>query len=187
VAGFVISFLAIYLTRKPSTLKHTYGYHRADVIGALGSVLIIWGLLIWLLTEAVKRLMDPGDVDGEIMLITAIFGLGCNILNLVILTCCCNSKGERGEKVHLFESIASAYKPMHGNKIASEIRSVKSKSNKGSVLSRNASSVMDNYDADAVKADQKEPETPKLMDESTRKMLNRTSDAESPLLVKGGD
>jgi len=76
---------------------------------------------------------------------------------------------------------------MHGNKIASEIRSVKSKSNKGSVLSRNASSVMDNYDADAVKADQKEPETPKLMDESTRKMLNGTSDAESPLLVKGGD
>ena len=46
---------------------------------------------------------------------------------------------------------------------------------------------MDNYDADAVKADQKEPETPKLMDESTRKMLNGTSDAESPLLVKGGD
>lgn len=190
VAGFVISFLAIYLTRKPSTMKQTYGYHRADVIGALGSILIIWGLLIWLLTEAVKRLMDPGDVDGEIMLITAIFGLGCNILNIVILNCCCNNKGEQGEKVHLFESIASAYKPMHGNKIASEIRSVKSKSNKGSVLSRNTGSVLDNYDADEAgnkaKADPEEPETPKLMDQSTRKMLNGTTDAESPLLAKSG-
>ena len=98
VAGFVISFLAIYLTRKPSTLKKSFGYHRADVIGALGSILIIWGLLIWLLSEAVKRLLDPGDVDGEIMLITAIFGLGCNILNIVILNCCCNKSDEKGQK-----------------------------------------------------------------------------------------
>ena len=98
VAGFVISFLAIYLTRKPSTLKRSFGYHRADVIGALGSILIIWGLLIWLLSEAVKRLLNPGDVDGEIMLITAIFGLGCNILNIVILNCCCNKTDERGQK-----------------------------------------------------------------------------------------
>lgn len=90
VAGFVISFLAIYLTRKPATLKSTYGYHRADVIGALGSIVIIWGLLIWLLSEAVKRLLNPEEINGEIMLITACFGLGCNILNLIILNCCCN-------------------------------------------------------------------------------------------------
>ena len=96
VAGFVISFLAIYLTKKPASLKNSYGYHRADVIGALGSIIIIWGLLIWLLTEAVKRIINPGDVDGGIMLITAIFGLGCNILNLVILNCCCNKTGARG-------------------------------------------------------------------------------------------
>ena len=66
-------------------MKHTFGYHRADVIGALGSVLIIWGLLIWLLIEAVHRLLNPTDIDGELMLITACFGLGCNITNLVIL------------------------------------------------------------------------------------------------------
>ena len=136
VAGFVISFLAIYLTRKPSTLGRSYGYHRADVIGALGSILIIWGLLIWLLSEAFKRLMNPGDVDGEIMLITAIFGLGCNILNIVILNCCCNQKDEEGKKEHLFESIASAYKPMQGNRISNAIKSVKLKSSKnGSLLS----------------------------------------------------
>ena len=59
VAGFVISFLAIYMTRKRATLQNTSGYHRADVIGALGSVLIIWGLLVWLLSEAVKRILNP--------------------------------------------------------------------------------------------------------------------------------
>ena len=85
VAGFVISFLAIYLTRKPSTLKYSYGYHRADVIGALASILIIWGLLIWLLMEAGRRLVNPTEVDGTIMLVTSIFGLCCNIANMVVL------------------------------------------------------------------------------------------------------
>lgn len=118
VLGFVISFIAIYMTKKPATLRNSYGYHRADVIGALGSIIIIWGLLIWLLIEAVKRVMNPGEVNGFIMLVTACFGLGCNILNLVILYCCCNSRDERGQKQHFFESIASAYKPMGGNRIS---------------------------------------------------------------------
>ena len=98
VAGFVISFLAIYLTGKKSTLRYSYGYQRADVLGALASILIIWVLLVWLLYEAVLRLMDPTDVDGEIMLITAIIGLGCNLMNLFILYCCCNETGEKGKR-----------------------------------------------------------------------------------------
>ena len=114
--------MALYLTRKPATLKKSYGNLRADVIGALGSVIIIWGLLIWLLIEAVQRLINPVEIDGEIMLITACIGLGCNILNLVILQCCCNETDENGEKQSLFESIASAYKPLHGNSIANEIK-----------------------------------------------------------------
>ena len=111
VAGFVISFLAICLTKSPSSLKYSYGYHRADVLGALASILIIWVLLIWLLTEAVNRLMNPDliDVDGGIMLITACIGLGCNILNLVTLNFCCNDKGEKTQPDNLNESIASAY------------------------------------------------------------------------------
>lgn len=94
VAGFVISFLAICLTKKKSTLKYSYGYHRADVLGALASILIIWVLLIWLLFEAIQRLRNPDliDVDGLIMLVTACIGLGCNIANLVVLTFCCNKK-----------------------------------------------------------------------------------------------
>jgi len=134
VAGFVISFLAIYLTRKPATLKYSYGYHRADVIGALGSIVIIWGLLIWLLIEAVHRLLNPSDINGELMLITAIFGLGCNITNLLILQCCCNSKDEEGRELNLLESIASAYKPYHGNPISTEIRVKQAKSRQGSFL-----------------------------------------------------
>ena len=41
--------------------------------------MIIWGLLVWLLIEAVKRLITPEEIDGKVMLITACFGLCCNI------------------------------------------------------------------------------------------------------------
>ena len=133
VAGFVISFMALWTMRKPSTLKNSYGYHRADVVGALGSIIIIWGLLVWLLSEAVKRLINPTDVDGEVMLITACFGLGCNIANLVILYCCCNETNEQGFKESLLVSIASAYKPYYGNQISSKYKKIKSESIKGSL------------------------------------------------------
>ena len=93
-AGFVISFIAICLTKKQSTLKYSFGYHRADVLGALASILIIWILLILFLYEAVLRLQDPDliKVDGGIMLVTSCIGLGCNILNLITLNFCCNDK-----------------------------------------------------------------------------------------------
>lgn len=97
------------------------------------------------------------------MLITACFGLGCNLMNLFILNCCCNSKDENGDDMHLFESIASAYKPYSGNKISRSIKSVKSKSIRSSTASLKHS-VMDKYDADmeaaGPSADPKEPQTP---------------------------
>ena len=115
VAGFAISYAAVYITRKASTLKYNYGYHRADAIGALTTVLIIWALLIWLLGEAVRRLITPPEhIDGEVMLITACIGLACNVANLIILQCCFNEEDEDGRQVPLLASIASAYKPHRG-------------------------------------------------------------------------
>ena len=103
--------MAICLTKKKSTLKYSYGFHRADVLGALASIIIIWVLLIWLLLEAVNRLLNQDliDVDGNIMLITASIGLGCNLANLFILYCCCNQKEEKQVRAGRLDSIASGY------------------------------------------------------------------------------
>jgi zinc transporter 2 len=92
VAGFVISFIAVSCSKRPANVKYSYGYHRADVLGALATVLIIWGLLVWLLLEATIRIMNPDliEVKATVMLYTAIAGFGCNILNLTVLFCCCN-------------------------------------------------------------------------------------------------
>ena len=80
VAGFSISIFAIYLGRKEATVEFSYGWARAEIIGALTSVVLIWALTLWLVVEAIDRIRNPSHVDGYLMLYTAIFGLFCNIV-----------------------------------------------------------------------------------------------------------
>ena len=88
VAGFMISYLAIYLGNKPASFNMSFGYHRAEILGALASILFIWGLLIWLILEAIDRVIHYHEIDGEVMLITALIGLVCNIVNMFTLHSC---------------------------------------------------------------------------------------------------
>lgn len=101
VAGFMISYVSIYIARKPSTFINGYGNHRAEIIGAILSVLFIWCLLIALNTEATIRIVHGVErftpEGAHIMLITAIFGLMCNLLNLLALNCFCNPDAADGE------------------------------------------------------------------------------------------
>lgn len=64
----------------------SFGYARAEVIGALGSIILIWGLTILLIYEATVRVIDKEAVqDPLIMLITAAFGLFCNLVMAKVL------------------------------------------------------------------------------------------------------
>ena len=85
VAAFMLSYFAIWVSTKQSSYKYTYGMHRAEALGALASIFFIWVLLIGLLYEAVHRLLRPEKLDGELMLITAVVGLICNIVNIFLL------------------------------------------------------------------------------------------------------
>jgi len=85
VLGFVISIISIYISRRAANAHMSYGYHRAEVIGALVSICIIWGLTIWLFYEATLRVITPDKVDGLIMLITAVIGFFFNIVMGLVL------------------------------------------------------------------------------------------------------
>ena len=80
ILGFTISIVSLHITRRPASTSMSYGFYRAEVLGALASIVLIWGLMIWLLAEAILRLIDPTPVDGLIMLIIACGGLAANII-----------------------------------------------------------------------------------------------------------
>ncbi|KAJ3052098.1 hypothetical protein HK097_006899 [Rhizophlyctis rosea] len=74
IAGFAISLVALYLTQQPATKRHSYGFYRAEIIGAILSVFLIWILTAFLLLEAVERVRNPTAIDGRIMAGTAAIG-----------------------------------------------------------------------------------------------------------------
>ena len=83
--GFIISILSIYISKKTATSEMSFGFHRAEIIGALVSVTLIWGLTIWLLYEATLRILAPPEVDGFIMLLVAVIGFLFNLIMGLVL------------------------------------------------------------------------------------------------------
>ncbi|CAH1765927.1 13049_t:CDS:2, partial [Entrophospora sp. SA101] len=85
VVSFAISLLSIYLARRPATNSLSYGYHRAEILGALISIIIIWLLTGWLCVEAYYRIQFPTPVDGKTMSFVAAIGVVVNIVLILIL------------------------------------------------------------------------------------------------------
>ncbi|GJQ66834.1 putative UDP-glucose:glycoprotein Glucosyltransferase [Trypoxylus dichotomus] len=80
-ASFMISLFALWMATRPATKKMPFGWYRAEVIGALTSVLLIWvvtGVLVYLAVERIIN--DDFEIDAVIMLITSGIGVGVNII-----------------------------------------------------------------------------------------------------------
>ncbi|EQC37758.1 hypothetical protein SDRG_04785 [Saprolegnia diclina VS20] len=91
VAGFLISLFAIWIQTFPASSKMSYGFHRAEILGAIVSVLVIWVLTGFLVYAAIDRFQDaisdnPKEhVDGKLMFIIAVIGLVVNLALMKIL------------------------------------------------------------------------------------------------------
>lgn len=85
MVGFAISMTALTLGQRGSTHDYTFGWHRAEVVGTMISISVIWIMTIWLLAEATKRFFQPPKVQGGIMLIVAVLGIFFNLIQMKIL------------------------------------------------------------------------------------------------------
>eukprot|EP01133_Synstelium_polycarpum_P009104 gene9104-10676_t len=91
VGGYMANSLAImtdaaHLLTDIGAMFLSFGFHRAEILGALASVLMIWALTGVLIYEAIQRVLHPPDVvDGKIMFIIATCGLAINIIDAIIL------------------------------------------------------------------------------------------------------
>ncbi|KIZ03076.1 solute carrier family 30 (zinc transporter), member 2 [Monoraphidium neglectum] len=65
VSSFLVAIFAAWAATQPGTQLYSFGYHRAEILGALVSVLIIWLVTGALVFEAVQRTINPVRVDGK--------------------------------------------------------------------------------------------------------------------------
>lgn len=81
LASFLISLFSLWLSSRPASKKYNFGWHRAEVVGALTSVLMIWvitGILVYI---AIERLINKQyEINATIMLVTAGIGVIVNIM-----------------------------------------------------------------------------------------------------------
>ncbi|KAK1172639.1 zinc transporter 8-like [Acipenser oxyrinchus oxyrinchus] len=81
-ASFMISLCSLWLSSRPATKRLNYGWHRAEILGALLSIFTIWlvtGVLVYLACE--RLISNNYTIDGTVMLITS----GCAVLANIIM------------------------------------------------------------------------------------------------------
>lgn len=85
-ASLVLAWLAFRLARRPADWKRTYGFDRFSVLAALVNGLSLFVIAIWITIEAIRRLNNPQEILGGLMLWVALGGLVINILAFWMLT-----------------------------------------------------------------------------------------------------
>lgn len=99
--GFCISLLSTLYARKCSTKQMNFGYSRAEVLGALLSILFIWIITIFLLILSIYRLINSYyEIDAHIMLCMSIIGFIINSLMAIILNAPCLSNEDAKSKLN---------------------------------------------------------------------------------------
>ncbi|KJH40395.1 cation diffusion facilitator family transporter [Dictyocaulus viviparus] len=84
IGGFFASSLAIMTDAASKRLS--WGYERAEVLGAMISVIILWVLTTVLVLLAIERIVNNKmSVDANVMLITASVGVVFNIVMGIVL------------------------------------------------------------------------------------------------------
>lgn len=84
--GLMVSIISIYISRKLAKNSISYGYHVAEIIGALVSIVLIWALTLWLLYESTLRIIVTPQTNGLIMIIISIIGFSFNVIKGLILS-----------------------------------------------------------------------------------------------------
>ncbi len=74
VGGLALILFAINYTRKPATLKHTYGFYRAEILAALLNGVVLILISVYILYEAYGRIFGPPEIQGLPMIIVAAIG-----------------------------------------------------------------------------------------------------------------
>nr|WP_269781583.1 cation diffusion facilitator family transporter [Nocardia bovistercoris] len=78
-ASIVLALIAIRLSKRPASGQYTYGYKRAEILSAQANGITLLLLAAWFVYEGIARLIDPPDVEGPLVLITALVGIAVNI------------------------------------------------------------------------------------------------------------
>ncbi|MGY2076534.1 cation diffusion facilitator family transporter [Blastococcus sp. SYSU DS0828] len=95
-AGLAIALVAATLALRPATSQRTWGYRRAEVLGATLQAAVLLAVGGYIAVEAVGRLADPPEITPTAVLVFGGIGLAANVAGIVVL-----ARGGRSGNVNM--------------------------------------------------------------------------------------
>lgn len=107
-ASLGLALLAAWLATRPPDQKRTYGYHRAEVLGALANGVFLLGVVGYVLFDAYRRFQDPRAVDASLVIIVGVVGLAANLAAAYVLHDHRENLNVEGAFLHLLADAAGS-------------------------------------------------------------------------------
>ena len=97
------------LAKRPAGHRHTYGWARAEVIGALVNSLLMLAIILVLVAEAIARLRSPAPVAAGGMILIALVGMVVNVVVAWIMSHGEMTLGARAALLHVLGDLMSSF------------------------------------------------------------------------------
>lgn len=103
-----LAAVAGWLAQRPVGLRHSYGWARAEVIGAMFNCLLMLAIIVVLVVEAVQRLLEPRPVIAGGVIVIAFIGLVVNGVVVFMLSRSEYSLNARAALIHVMSDLVSS-------------------------------------------------------------------------------
>jgi cobalt-zinc-cadmium efflux system protein len=85
VVGMALSLGAITIATRPRSSGRTFGLYRLEILAAAVNAVVLLGIGVVVLVEALRRFAEPPDVGGQFILVVATIALIANAASLRLL------------------------------------------------------------------------------------------------------
>lgn len=97
IISLLVGLWAVSVARKATTDKYTYGWLRAEILGAFFNAVFLIALCVSIVLEALTRFFDPPTIDNpKLILIVGSLGLFSNLVGFFVLGGHGHSHGPEG-------------------------------------------------------------------------------------------
>jgi cobalt-zinc-cadmium efflux system protein len=103
-AALVLAIVAVRASRRPADARRTYGHRRYQPLAAFVNGQLLLLLTLWVVYEAVRRLLNPPVVNGQLMVGIAVLGGVANFVALLVLSGGL-SLNERSARAHVMSDL----------------------------------------------------------------------------------